>query len=161
MAVACSNQKYIEDWKLEIEKKVNTEQLAGLYFFGTEVDLNLPVGKSNTGTKSNKTVFAGAHSWDSVIFMSGVHHEDRSSRTQVTADTSKSSSAQYSEYGSGNRRSAAVSWPSDLRPVGNTKMLHQLTTPKPNRALRHTRAATPEVRTDRAVPDSTPYPVRT
>ena len=40
LAVACSNQKYIDDWKHDIEKKLNTEQLAGLYFFGATVDLN-------------------------------------------------------------------------------------------------------------------------
>ena len=50
LAIACSNQKYIDDWKHDIEKKLNTKQLAGLYFFGTNVDLNL---KSDT----NKEVF--------------------------------------------------------------------------------------------------------
>jgi len=50
LAIACSNQKYIDDWKNDVKAKLNTEQLAGLYFFGTDVDLNL---KSN----KNKEVF--------------------------------------------------------------------------------------------------------
>jgi len=49
LAIACSNQKYIDDWKPRL-KKLNTEQLAGLYFFGTQVDLNLISDK-------NKQVF--------------------------------------------------------------------------------------------------------
>jgi hypothetical protein len=53
LAIACSNQKYINDWKHDIEKKLNTEQLAGLYFFGTEVDLNLKKSE-------NKEVFPTA-----------------------------------------------------------------------------------------------------
>ena len=47
LAIACSNQKYIDDWKHDITEKLNMEQLAGLYFFGTEVDLNLVVSKGN------------------------------------------------------------------------------------------------------------------
>jgi hypothetical protein len=50
LAIACPNQKYIDDWKHDIEKKLNMEQLAGLYFFGTIVDLNLKATE-------NKTVF--------------------------------------------------------------------------------------------------------
>jgi hypothetical protein len=50
LAIACSNQKYIDDWKNDVKAKLNTEQLAGLYFFGTDVDLNLKSDK-------NKEVF--------------------------------------------------------------------------------------------------------
>jgi hypothetical protein len=45
LAIACSNQKYIDDWKPRL-KKLDTEQLAGLYFFGTNVDLNLRSDKN-------------------------------------------------------------------------------------------------------------------
>jgi hypothetical protein len=46
LAIACSNQKYIDDWKHDLEKKLDTEQLAGLYFFGTNVDINLKSDKN-------------------------------------------------------------------------------------------------------------------
>jgi hypothetical protein len=46
LAIACSNQKYIDDWKHDVEKKLDTAQLAGLYFFGANVDLNLRSDKN-------------------------------------------------------------------------------------------------------------------
>jgi hypothetical protein len=46
LAIACANQKYIDDWRQDIENKVDKDQLAGLYFFGTNVDLNLRSDKN-------------------------------------------------------------------------------------------------------------------
>jgi hypothetical protein len=46
LAIACSNQKYIDNWKDEIKSKLHLENLTGLYFFGTNVDLNLNSDKN-------------------------------------------------------------------------------------------------------------------
>jgi hypothetical protein len=46
LAIAAYNQKIIDALKETILKKLNTEYLAGIYFFGTVTDLNLGKGRN-------------------------------------------------------------------------------------------------------------------
>lgn len=46
LAIAAYNQDIINAMRGKVEKDLNTDNLAGLYFFGTDVDLNLKSDKN-------------------------------------------------------------------------------------------------------------------